>query len=95
MRFLTKLAGGVFALGGLALCVWLSLSSVPTAFVAMACCAALAVGAIFLIARRAGRETVWRTPSTVATPVAEHDPIAPAEAVIATTTPTSSTQEQQ
>jgi hypothetical protein len=63
MRFLMLLAGGVFAIGGLALCVWISLTSVPAAFVAMAGLAAMAITGIGLIARHERRATTRHVPT--------------------------------
>lgn len=54
-RLLILMACWVFAIGGLIACVWLSLTSVPAAFAAMAVYAALAVAAIVLFVRNANR----------------------------------------
>lgn len=73
--FLLRLAAGVWAIGGGLACVWLSLTSRPAAYIAMAVYGLLAIGAIWAIARHEGRHTVRRIPSTNNEPEPGHDPI--------------------
>lgn len=54
--FLLRVAVGVWAIGGGAVCVWLSLTSVLAAYAAMGCYGLTAIGAIVLIARHEHRK---------------------------------------